>query len=195
MEVQGFASCLCGRGVLYRRLQEARPSAFGIPHRLPCVMTFWVEIVDSNGKMATIVQEFGLSSEKTEFSGSSVEDVAYAKSFWQSVQLLPPMESRLVSSTIRQRLRTASSSSQRKNSVYWLLSTLMSLSSQLLKSRIKLNVRLKNSLRPKNKQSLTKEETMRIECGLHVKSVHCTVRPPAVPGSVHVRCRPTVLYL
>jgi hypothetical protein len=45
----------------------------------------------------------------TEFSGCSPEDVAYAKTFWQSVQLQPPMESRLVSSDIKQRLRVAQS--------------------------------------------------------------------------------------
>ncbi|XP_061188267.1 cilia- and flagella-associated protein HOATZ-like [Saccostrea echinata] len=45
----------------------------------------------------------------TEFSGSSPEDMAYAKTFWQSVQLQPPMESRLVSSDIKQRLRVAPS--------------------------------------------------------------------------------------
>ena len=41
------------------------------------------------------------------FHGSSEEDIAYAKTFWKSVQLLPPMESRLVSSHISQRLRPA----------------------------------------------------------------------------------------
>lgn len=45
----------------------------------------------------------------TEFSGSSTEDISYAKTFWQSVQLQPPMESRLVSSDIKQRLRVAPS--------------------------------------------------------------------------------------
>nr|XP_034302120.1 UPF0722 protein isoform X2 [Crassostrea gigas] len=45
----------------------------------------------------------------TEFSGSSPEDISYAKTFWQSVQLQPPMESRLVSSDIKQRLRVAPS--------------------------------------------------------------------------------------
>ena len=63
--------------------------------------------------MATIVQEFGASAEITEFSGSSTDDSEYAKSFWQSVQLLPPIESRLYSSSISQRLRTAQPSSHR----------------------------------------------------------------------------------
>lgn len=48
----------------------------------------------------------------TEFSGSSPDDIAYAKTFWQSVQLQPPMESRLVSSDIKQRLRIAPSGTQ-----------------------------------------------------------------------------------
>ncbi|XP_052061006.1 cilia- and flagella-associated protein HOATZ-like [Mytilus californianus] len=50
--------------------------------------------------------------EVTEFSGSSEEDINYAKTFWQSVQLQPPVESRLVSSDIKQRLRVAPSASQ-----------------------------------------------------------------------------------
>ena len=41
------------------------------------------------------------------FKGCSQEEVNYAKTFWQSLQLLPPMESRLVSSDIKQRLRKA----------------------------------------------------------------------------------------
>ncbi|XP_013394554.1 UPF0722 protein [Lingula anatina] len=57
--------------------------------------------------MATVVVELPKSNEKTEFSGSSEEDKAYAKSFWQSIQLHPPIESRLVSSDIRQRLKRA----------------------------------------------------------------------------------------
>ena len=48
----------------------------------------------------------------TEFSGSSEEDVSYATNFWQSIQLHPPMESRLVSSDIKQRLKVAPPSSQ-----------------------------------------------------------------------------------
>ncbi|OWF49479.1 UPF0722 protein-like [Mizuhopecten yessoensis] len=44
-----------------------------------------------------------------EFVGSSEEDINYAKTFWQSVQLEPPAESRLVSSDIKQRLKVAPS--------------------------------------------------------------------------------------
>ena len=57
--------------------------------------------------MATTVVDLGVSNAKTEFSGSSAEDVSYAKTFWQSIQLHPPIESRLVSSDIRQRLKVA----------------------------------------------------------------------------------------
>ena len=64
--------------------------------------------------MATTVQEFGPSEEKTAFSGSSEDDMIYAKSFWQSVQLLPPMESRLVSSNVKQRLKRAPPGNQRR---------------------------------------------------------------------------------
>ncbi|XP_070551478.1 cilia- and flagella-associated protein HOATZ-like [Ptychodera flava] len=43
----------------------------------------------------------------TEFSNSRKEDQACAKLFWQSITLLPPIESRLVSGDIRQRLPVA----------------------------------------------------------------------------------------
>ncbi|XP_059405873.1 cilia- and flagella-associated protein HOATZ isoform X2 [Carassius carassius] len=43
----------------------------------------------------------------TVFDGASQEDVAYAKVFWSSLSLQPPIESRLVSADIRQRLRAA----------------------------------------------------------------------------------------
>lgn len=41
------------------------------------------------------------------FEGSSQEDVAYAKVFWSSLCLQPPIESSLVSVDIRQRLKVA----------------------------------------------------------------------------------------
>ncbi|XP_078282993.1 cilia- and flagella-associated protein HOATZ [Rhinoraja longicauda] len=43
----------------------------------------------------------------TVFAGSSPEDVAYAKVFWSSLSLQPPLESRLVSGDIKQRLKAA----------------------------------------------------------------------------------------
>lgn len=43
----------------------------------------------------------------TVFHGASQEDVAYAKLFWNSLSLQPPIESRLVSSDISQRLKVA----------------------------------------------------------------------------------------
>ncbi|CAM4536110.1 unnamed protein product [Leuciscus chuanchicus] len=43
----------------------------------------------------------------TVFDGASQEDVAYAKVFWNSLSLQPPIESRLVSADIRQRLKVA----------------------------------------------------------------------------------------
>ncbi|XP_077985893.1 cilia- and flagella-associated protein HOATZ-like [Glandiceps talaboti] len=48
-----------------------------------------------------------MPEEITEFYGSSKEDQACAKLFWQSITLLPPIESRLVSGDIRQRLPVA----------------------------------------------------------------------------------------
>lgn len=38
------------------------------------------------------------------FEGSSPEDVSHARQLWSSLSLLPPLESRLVSADIRQRL-------------------------------------------------------------------------------------------
>uniref|UniRef100_A0A4W3HN40 Cilia- and flagella-associated protein HOATZ n=1 Tax=Callorhinchus milii TaxID=7868 RepID=A0A4W3HN40_CALMI len=43
----------------------------------------------------------------TVFAASPREDVAYAKVFWNSLSLQPPLESRLVSGDITQRLRVA----------------------------------------------------------------------------------------
>lgn len=40
----------------------------------------------------------------TVFHGSSPEDVSHARQFWSSLSLLPPLESRLVSADVRQRL-------------------------------------------------------------------------------------------
>ncbi|XP_073351399.1 cilia- and flagella-associated protein HOATZ [Pagrus major] len=40
----------------------------------------------------------------TVFDGSSSEDVSHARQLWSSMSLLPPLESRLVSADIRQRL-------------------------------------------------------------------------------------------
>ncbi|XP_066518380.1 cilia- and flagella-associated protein HOATZ [Hoplias malabaricus] len=56
------------------------------------------------------VQDLDLSEfEKyfTVFEGSSQEDVAYAKLFWSSLSLQPPVESSLISVDIRQRLKVA----------------------------------------------------------------------------------------
>ncbi|XP_041832458.1 cilia- and flagella-associated protein HOATZ [Melanotaenia boesemani] len=41
----------------------------------------------------------------TVFDGSSPEDVSHARQLWSSLSLLPPLESRLMSADIRQRLQ------------------------------------------------------------------------------------------
>ncbi|XP_018081396.1 cilia- and flagella-associated protein HOATZ-like isoform X1 [Xenopus laevis] len=51
----------------------------------------------------------------TVFSGSCERDVSLCKIFWNSVTLQPPLESRLVSGDIEQRLRAAGSTKQNKN--------------------------------------------------------------------------------
>lgn len=48
------------------------------------------------------------------FNGSPSEDISHAKSFWKSLTLQPPLESRLVSADIRQRLRVAAPIPQAK---------------------------------------------------------------------------------
>ncbi|KAG7483518.1 hypothetical protein MATL_G00039250 [Megalops atlanticus] len=54
------------------------------------------------------LEEFAeLNKYLTVFSGSSQEDVSYATVFWNSVTLQPPLESRLVSADISQRLKVA----------------------------------------------------------------------------------------
>ena len=53
----------------------------------------------------TEVVDLTNQQDRLAFTGSSEEDIAYARTFWQSLHLLPPMESRLVSSDIKQRLR------------------------------------------------------------------------------------------
>lgn len=53
------------------------------------------------------VEESEIDTYFTVFDGSSSEDVFHAKLLWNSLSLLPPLESRLVSSDIRQRLPVA----------------------------------------------------------------------------------------
>ena len=50
----------------------------------------------------------------TFFTGSSKADIASAKSLWKSFDLQPPIESRLVSSDIRQRMPTAKKVTNKK---------------------------------------------------------------------------------
>ncbi|XP_068098946.1 cilia- and flagella-associated protein HOATZ isoform X2 [Hyperolius riggenbachi] len=49
------------------------------------------------------------------FAGSSERDVTCSKIFWSSLSLQPPLESRLVSGDMRQRLRPAGDPASRKN--------------------------------------------------------------------------------
>jgi hypothetical protein len=51
--------------------------------------------------------DFDTSTERLVFVGTTEEDKAYAKTFWQSIYLLPHIESGLVSMGITQRLRSA----------------------------------------------------------------------------------------
>ncbi|XP_030076617.1 cilia- and flagella-associated protein HOATZ [Microcaecilia unicolor] len=69
---------------------------------------------DTSGKMAQsenclVDEQFMI------FAGSSEEDIAFANLFWKSVTLHPPIESRLVSSNIQQRLKVALPLAQLRN--------------------------------------------------------------------------------
>lgn len=57
-------------------------------------------------KMAAshIVVEYPIGSAKTVFTNTADEDRAYLKIFWKSIHLNPTIESRLVSSDVRQRV-------------------------------------------------------------------------------------------
>ncbi|CAG5127280.1 unnamed protein product, partial [Candidula unifasciata] len=63
--------------------------------------------------MAVRVLDLRKQRERATFTGTTKDEVRYAEAFWQSVRLQPTMESRLVSSDIKQRLgkRAASSKS------------------------------------------------------------------------------------
>ncbi|CAH2320276.1 Hypothetical predicted protein [Pelobates cultripes] len=56
-----------------------------------------------------------LSSHYSVFEGSSEQDVMSCKIFWNSVSLQPPLESRLVTGDMDQRLRAAASPRLQKN--------------------------------------------------------------------------------
>ena len=58
-------------------------------------------------EMASLFADVNTGEERLEFSGSSSEDIACAKLFWQTVCLLPHLESGLVSSDVSQRRRSA----------------------------------------------------------------------------------------
>lgn len=53
---------------------------------------------------AHIVVDCPVSDTRTVFTGTSEEDSAYLKIFWKSIHLNPTIESRLVSSDVRQRI-------------------------------------------------------------------------------------------
>lgn len=55
---------------------------------------------------AHVVVDFPISESKTTFTGTSDEDSAHLKIFWKSIHLNPTIESRLVSSDVRQRINS-----------------------------------------------------------------------------------------
>ena len=63
---------------------------------------------------AHIVADFPVADCRTVFTGTSEEDTANLKIFWKSIHLNPTIESRLVSSDVRQRLQQAPAKSHGK---------------------------------------------------------------------------------
>jgi Cilia- and flagella-associated protein HOATZ-like len=57
--------------------------------------------------MESVLVEIDTSDYLLEFSGSSENDVSFAKKFWHSGSLLPYVESNLQSERLTQRLRVA----------------------------------------------------------------------------------------
>ena len=62
----------------------------------------------------TLTEPVSNQGERTVFSGCSEDDQACAKLFWQSLTLQPPIESRLVSGDVGQRLKVAPPGRQRE---------------------------------------------------------------------------------
>ena len=62
-------------------------------------------IVYINDKMAVKMLDLTGQPQRITFTESPPEEMSYAEAFWHSVRLQPTMESRLVSSDIKQRLR------------------------------------------------------------------------------------------
>ena len=67
--------------------------------------------------MAFFTEFLPMSEECTTFNCADVsaEDVAYAKSFWQSIQLNPPVESTLTTQKVTQRVKTNKSNASTHN--------------------------------------------------------------------------------
>lgn len=70
-----------------------------------------------NKIMAFFTEFLPMSEECTTFNCADVsaEDVAYAKSFWQSIQLNPPVESTLTTQKVTQRVKTNKSNASTHN--------------------------------------------------------------------------------
>ncbi|XP_064424716.1 cilia- and flagella-associated protein HOATZ isoform X3 [Latimeria chalumnae] len=77
-------------------------------------------MADQRDSLALEEPESDLERFYTVFAGSPEEDVAYAKVFWNSVALHPPLESRLISGDIKQRLKVAHPAQPTKNLVHLL---------------------------------------------------------------------------
>ncbi|XP_022099215.1 UPF0722 protein-like [Acanthaster planci] len=96
---------------------------------------------------------------RTVFSGCSDEDRACAKLFWQSLTLQPPIESRLVSGDVRQRLKVAPPGRQPVNRAYEKIETSQKLVDFL--ERAQAEVIYAQSMKL-TKQAIARQETLHI---------------------------------
>ena len=65
------------------------------------------------------MQDLTKQPERCVFTGSPPDEINYAEAFWHSVRLQPTMESRLVSSDIKQRLGTKKITSKSSKQAYF----------------------------------------------------------------------------
>ncbi|XP_056398382.1 cilia- and flagella-associated protein HOATZ isoform X3 [Hyla sarda] len=84
------------------------------PLRLRSVSFLWQRAVPCKQSSMDGPEDPGYD-DYTVFAGSSEHDVMCSRIFWNSVTLQPPLESRLVSGDVEQRLRAAREAKPRKN--------------------------------------------------------------------------------
>ncbi|XP_071806228.1 cilia- and flagella-associated protein HOATZ-like [Asterias amurensis] len=97
--------------------------------------------------------------ERTVFSGCSEDDQACAKLFWQSLTLQPPIESRLVSGDVKQRLKVAPPGRQTVNLAYEKMEKSQKLNDFLQKAQAEVIYAQSMKL---TKQAIARQETLHL---------------------------------